>query len=100
VSKKQKELLEIRLSLIKKELTSTVEGESEVDDKATEKHVQHVSFHITDPVLAKAISDLLSEALSKEHMDEVPKDKDGEPLLDGHKFELTGKKPEKKKSAA
>lgn len=100
MSKKAKELLEIRLSVIKKELTTTGEGVAETDDKGTEKHVQHVAFHITDQSLAKSISDLLGEAITEEHIEDVPKDKDGEPLLDGHKFELTGKKPEKKKPAA
>lgn len=94
--KEEKKIYEIRLSLITKELVR------DKDDKVVgEKHVQHTAFEITDQALCNAINDLLGDAITAEHMEDVPKHPETkEPLLDAYKFELTGKKPEKKKPAA
>lgn len=100
---KNEKLYEIRLSLITKELVTDKEGKTvtDADGKALETHTQHTSFEITDQSLCKAINDLLADAITKEHMEDVSKHAETkEPLLDAHKFELTGKKPEKKKPAA
>jgi len=100
MAEKEKKIYEIRLSLITKE--SVLDKDGKV---VGEKHVQHTAFEITDQALCEAINELLGDAITKEHMEEVPKYPDGhaeegEPILDAHKFELTGKKPEKKKPAA
>lgn len=104
---KDKKLYEIRLSLITKELVTDKDGKTvtDKDGKPLETHTQHTAFEITDQSLCAEINDLLGDAITKEHMEDVPKHpkghaQEGEPILDAYKFELTGKKPEKKKPAA
>ena len=106
-AKAKDKLYEIRLSLITKELVTDKEGKTvtDKDGKALETHTQHTAFEITDQTLCNAINDLLGDAITVEHLEDVPKHpaghpEEGEPILDAHKFELTGKKPEKKKPAA
>jgi hypothetical protein len=91
-----KELLEMRISVIKKELV-TKDRKVQKDEHGVplEKHTQHVAFQVTDQVLCEAINDLLGDAVvAQTNVEDHPKD------LDGHKFELTGEKPEKKALAA
>ena len=98
----KKESLEMRISVIKKELVRK-DGKLEKDEagEPVEKHTQHVAFHITDQVLCEAIADLLGDAVVQQtNIEDHPRDANGEVNLDAHKFELTGKKPEKKKPAA
>jgi hypothetical protein len=88
-------VLEIRLELLHKEAVVDKDGRV-----VGEKHVQHTAFEITDQALCAEINELLGSAITKEHFEDVPKAKDGKPILDAHKFELTGKPPEKKKKTA
>ena len=106
-AKAKDKLYEIRLSLITKELVTDKDGKTvtDKDGKALETHTQHTAFEITDQALCSEINDLLGDAITAEHLEDVPKYPEGhaeagEPILDAHKFELTGKKPEKKKPAA
>ena len=105
--KEKKELLELRISLLRKELVTDKDGKPVTDSEGTqlETHTQHTHFEITDQALAQKISELLADALTKDHIEDVPKYPEGhaqagEPILDAHKFELTGKAPKKKKPAA
>jgi hypothetical protein len=90
-SEEAKKSLEVRLTLLHKEAVTDKDG------KVTgEKHVQATDFEITDQDLCEEISDLLRDALTKEHMETVPKHKEtNEPLLDAHKFQIPLPKVEK-----
>ena len=100
--KKKDDLLEIRLTLLHKELVTDKDGKvvKSADGEALERHVQATDFEITDQTLCKKISDLLGSALTAQHAADVPKhEKTGEPVLDAHKFEIPYK-PKKKAPAA
>ena len=93
---KDKPLLEIRLELLKKELVTDKDG------KVTgEKHTCNTAFFITDQDLCAQINKLLSDEITKEHLEDVKKDDDGEPIYDAHRFDIPYVAPaEKKKKTA
>ena len=88
--------MEIRLELLRK---------VPVTDKAGivtgEKHICNTAFFITDQDLCAQIKKLLSDEIGKEHLEDVKKDKDGEPIFDAHRFDIPYVAPaEKKKKTA
>lgn len=90
-----KELLEMRISVIKKQhVTKDRKVQKDAAGEPLEEHTSHTSFVVTDQTLCEAIADLLGDAVVEQtHIEDHPEN------LDGHKFELTGKKPEKKSAA-
>jgi hypothetical protein len=90
-----KEILEIRLELLRKEPVKDKDGKV-----VGEKCVCNTAFQVTDQDLCAEINGLLGDAITKEHIGDVRKDDDGEPIFDAHKFDIPYKpKVEKKKSA-
>lgn len=90
-----KQLVEMRISVIRKELV-TKDRKVQKDEAGVplEKHIQHVTFQITDQELCEEIADLLGDAVvAQTNIEDHPEN------LDGHRFELTGEKPDKKLAA-
>ena len=77
----------------------TLEIRLELLHKAGDTYVQNTSFEITDQVLCEEINDLLGKAITAAHIAMVPT-KDGKPVFDGHKFELTGEQAEAEEKTA